>query len=59
MKVDASLQEVWDWKNKVYEETKDLSMRGAVENIRRGAGEFCKKFGLKLKVLELIGKKPK
>ena len=59
MKVDASLQEVWGWKNKVYEETKDLSMRETVENIRQGAGEFCKKFGLKLKVLDPAGRKPK
>lgn len=49
MKVDKSLQEVWDWKDKVYEETKHLSIKETAENIRKGAEEFCKKYGLKLK----------
>ncbi|MBU2574488.1 MAG: hypothetical protein KKH28_10470 [Elusimicrobia bacterium] len=56
MKVDKSLQEVWDWKNKVYEETKHLSMRETVDNIRAGAGDFCKKYGLKLKAPGLTRK---
>lgn len=56
MKIDKSLQEVWDWKNRVYEDTKHLSTRETVENIRGGAAAFCKKYGLKLKVLDLTRK---
>ena len=59
MKVDKSLQEVRDWKNKVYEETKHLSMKETVDNIRAGAGDFCKKYGLKLKALDLTRKSRK
>lgn len=51
MKVDKSLQEVWDWKDKVYQETKDLSMKETVEHIRRGAEEFCRKYGLRFRTL--------
>ena len=49
MKVDKSLQEVWDWKDKVYQQTKHLSIRETAEYIHKGAEELCKKYGLKLK----------
>lgn len=52
MKIDKSLQEVWDWKDKVYQETKHLSMKESVMNIRKGAEQFCKKYGLKLKTFQ-------
>jgi uncharacterized protein YeaC (DUF1315 family) len=51
MKVDKSLQEVWDWKDKVYQETKHLSMKETVDYIHKGAEQLCKKYGLKLKTL--------
>jgi len=57
MKVDKSLQEVWDWKERVYQETKDLSIKEAVENIRKGSDEFCKKYGLHFKILHREGSK--
>ena len=49
MKIDKSLQEVWDWKEQVYQETKNLSIKETSENIRKSAEDFCKKFNLKLK----------
>ena len=56
MKVDKSLQEVWDWKDKVYQETKHLSIKETAEYIHKGAEEFCKKYGLKLKTLHTTKK---
>jgi len=50
MKVDKSLQEVWDWKDQVYQETKHLSIEETVRKIHDGAEEFKKKYGLKLKM---------
>ncbi len=51
MKVDKSLQEVWDWKEKVYEEIKGLSTKEKIANFRKTSEDFCKKYGLKLKTL--------
>ena len=51
MKVDKSLQDVWDWKDEIYQETKDFSMKETVEHIHKGSEEFCKKYGLKFKTL--------
>ena len=56
MKVDKSLQEVWDWKEKVYQDTKNFSTKETLENIHKGAEEFCKRYGLKLKKLQLVRK---
>ncbi len=51
MKVTKSLQEVWDWKDKVYQETKHLSIRETARKIQKDADEICKKYGLKLRTL--------
>jgi len=56
MKVDKSLQEVWDWKEKVYQETKHLSIKETAEYIHKGAEEFCEKYGLKFKKLHSSSK---
>ncbi len=56
MKVPKSLQEVWDWKERVYEETKELSVEEAARKIQKDADEICKKYGLKLKTLHPLGK---
>ena len=56
MKVDKSLQEVWDWKEKVYQKTKDLSKEEAIAEIRQGAENFCKRYNLKLKVFDPVAK---
>ncbi len=49
MKVDRSLQEVWDWKDRVYQETKHLSVSEAARKIHEDVQEIKKKYGLKLK----------
>lgn len=51
MKVDKSLQEVWEWKEKVYEETRGLSTKEKMANFKKVSEEFCKKYGLKFKTL--------
>lgn len=56
MKVDKSLQEVWEWKEKVHEELKGLSAEEKMANFRRTSEDFCKKYGLKLKTLRLSEK---
>lgn len=48
MKIDKSLQEVWDWKEAIYEETRHMTMHERVEYIRKGADEACKKYNLNL-----------
>ena len=53
MKVSKSLQEVWDWKEQVYQETKGLSMKETIKNIKEGAEQLKKKYGLKLRKLSL------
>lgn len=52
MKVNKALQEVWDWKEKVYQKTKDLSKEEAIAEIRQGAEDFCKRYHLKLTSLQ-------
>ncbi len=49
MKVDKSLQEVWDWKDKVYEKTKHLSVRETARKIHEDVHQIKKKYGLKLR----------
>lgn len=56
MKVNKALQEVWDWKEKVYQKTKDLSKEEATAEIRQGAENFCKRYNLKLKILHPVSK---
>ena len=56
MKVDKSLQEVWDWKEKVYEEMRGLSSKEKIASFRKASEGFCEKYGLKLKKLQQSGK---
>ena len=56
MKVDRSLREVWDWKDKVYEETKHLSVREAAKKIHEDVVGIKNKYGLKLKTLHISHK---
>lgn len=51
MKTKKALQEVWDWKEKVYQETKHLSIKETVKKIHEDALQIEKKYGLKLKTL--------
>ena len=59
MKVDKSLQEVWDWKDSVYQQTKHLSAREAADKIHEDAQQIKKKYGLKLKTLHPLPENPK
>ena len=52
MKIDKSLQEVWDWKDSVYQHTKQLSVRKASKKIHEDVQEIKKKYGLELKSLQ-------
>ncbi len=56
MKVDKSLQEVWDWKEKVYEEMRGFSIKEKIASFKKTSENFCKKYGLKLKTLHLLEK---
>lgn len=49
MKTDKSLEEVWKWKDKVYEETKSMSMEERVKKIKESAKKINEKYGLDLK----------
>ncbi len=37
LKVDRALQEVWDWKDAIYKDSKDKSVRGIAKTIRKEA----------------------
>lgn len=52
MKIDKSLEEVWKWKDKIYEETKSMSMEERVKNIKKNAKAINQKYGLNLKIIE-------
>lgn len=53
-KATKSLQEVWDWKEKVYEETKGLSIEEAARKIQKDADEIFKKHGLKIRTVHTL-----
>lgn len=35
LKIDKALQEVWDWKDAIYKDSKDKSVRGIARTIRK------------------------
>ena len=35
LKIDKALQEVWDWKDAIYRDSKDKSVRGIAKTIRK------------------------
>ncbi len=35
LKIDKALQEVWDWKDAIYKDSKDKSVRGIAKTIRK------------------------
>jgi hypothetical protein len=52
MKIDKSLEEVWTWKEKIYQETKDMSMEERVKRIKENALRISQKYGLDLKIVD-------
>jgi hypothetical protein len=49
MKVDKSLQEVWNWKEKGYNKRKGFTMEQRIKMIKESAQELCKEYNLTLK----------
>ncbi len=56
MKVTKSLQEVWDWKEKAYEQRKGLLMEERIKEIKESAEEMCKRYNLHLRKVSLARK---
>lgn len=52
MKIDKSLKEVWEWKDLVFEETKDLSMDEKIKKIKKDAERILKESKLDLVILK-------
>ena len=48
MKDPKALKEVWDWKNKAYQETKGLSMKSRFAYINKRAAMVCRSHSLRL-----------
>jgi len=51
MNIDKSLKEVWDWKEKIDQETKNMSMEEKVKIINENALKTSQMYGLNLKVV--------
>ncbi len=58
-KYDKSLIEVWEWKEKVYTDVKDLSAKEYIERIRNDADKILTDSRIKLKVISLKEKHQK
>lgn len=56
MRVDRSLQEVWDWKEKVYDEIKGLSSKEKIARFKKTSEDFCKKYNIQFKKVSLTRK---
>jgi len=51
MKADKSLEEVWNWKEQIYQETKDMSMEERVRRIKENASRINQRYELNLKIM--------
>ncbi len=51
MKIDKALEEVWAWKEKIYQETKDMTMEERVKIIKESAEKINQRYGLNLKIV--------
>ena len=49
MKEPKPMQEVHEWRHKIYEETKHLSRKQRIERIKHNAEAAAKRYGLNLK----------
>jgi len=50
-KYDKSLIEVWEWKEKAYQDMKDLSTQDYLEKLKKNTDTFLAGHKLKLKVV--------
>ena len=53
MKIDKSLKEVWEWKKRIYQETKDISMEENIKRIKKNASKMKQKYRFALKTVTL------
>lgn len=51
MKADKSIEEVWKWKDEIYEENKNLSLKDYVESLKNDSEIFLKSRNIELKKL--------
>ena len=51
MKIDKALEEVWAWKETIYQETKDMTMEDRVKTIKEKAVEINQRYGLNLRIV--------
>ncbi|MBU0700443.1 hypothetical protein KKE26_03995 [bacterium] len=53
MRIDKSLEEVWDWKEKIYQETKGISMEEIVKKTKENALRINKRYELDLEIVNI------
>ncbi len=58
-KYDKSLIEVWDWKEKVYHDMKDLSSKGYIQKIKEDGARILAENKITLKTVSLKEKQQK
>ncbi len=58
-KYDKSLIEVWEWKEKVYHDVKDLSANEYIEKVKEDAAKILTESQIKLKTISLKEKQQK
>jgi ribosomal protein L15 len=58
-KYDISLIEVWEWKEKVYYDVKDLSAKEYIERIKEDATKILTEGKIELKTISLKEKQQK
>jgi nitrogen-specific signal transduction histidine kinase len=58
-KYDKSLIEVWEWKEKVYQDVKDLTAKEYIEKIKSDAEKILVESRVKLKAISLREEKQK
>lgn len=54
MKVDKSLQEVWDWKDFLYEETKHMTMKERIRYLNTKGEDIERKYNLRLRKTDVL-----
>ena len=52
MKIDKSLEEVWEWKEKIYQETRNMSIEERVKKLKENALRINQRYGLNLKTVD-------
>lgn len=58
-KYDRSLIEVWEWKEKVYHDVKDLSAKEYIKRIKENATKILTESQIELKTISLKEKQQK